>query len=374
VARRPKPTSIPPEPLAVGQQVGDVTVVQVAQGRLHGAAVLADGTVRCWGDATGCKCRVPKLLGRTVAVAVSDDHTVALQADGRVRSWGWQSLGQSTLLRRVGRAVEIAAGGAQYRCWTAALLEDGRIRIWGYGACPDSPWPVPEEHRRDFVEWCVPHLERRAAMGWLRRELAQSVRDWSSTRRNWAAVLADGRTIHDARRGVASSLIPEGLGPIQGIAIAEGLGAAITEHGSLTCWCDPWRSPIDTPEEGACFTKVSSGRYFIAALGADRRISIIAGRDSGWSRSLRVPDELQGRVVDIRAASQGIFAVDDSGRLHAWGRVDDINFLPFELTDDSWLEFATRMWGKTKEKIYPRHIRKSAVFKAIRTMHKLAEG
>lgn len=151
-------------PLALGDTVGEATVLQVATGVSHGVAMLSDGSVRCWGDQSSGKCRVPDPLEEVVAVAASDRHTMALQADGRVRAWGAMSLAKSALPRRAGKAVEIRAGATDRGCWSAARLDNGRVRIWGRGVCTGSPWPVAEEHRLDFAEWSVPHLKQGVAI------------------------------------------------------------------------------------------------------------------------------------------------------------------------------------------------------------------
>ncbi len=360
-------------PLSVGDTIDNASVVRVAEAGSHGVALLSDGTVRCWGDERYGKCRVPKSLGPVIAVDVSDGHTMVLQADGRVRAWGGLSISKPVPSRRVGRVIAIKAGSSDRGCWSAARLEDGRVRIWAYGACPGSPWPVAEEHRLDFVEWCVPHLMRRAAIEWLVQERGRSIRDWSATDRHWVAVLADGRTIGAADRFRMAMPIPEGLGPLRSIAIASGIGAAVEECGRLRVWFPPWNPSVEVPERQLGFTEVSGGQSFIAVLDEDRCVSIVARKDGGLSKSLRMPDELQGRIVAIHATSRALWAVDEDGRLHGRGKLDDVNSLPFELKDESWLEFATRMWGKTKQKIYPEHIRRSAEFKAIRMLHRLAE-
>jgi hypothetical protein len=86
-----------------------------------------------------------------------------------------------------------------------------------------------------------------------------------------------------------------------------------------------------------------------------------------------VPASIQGRVSAVHAKGASTWAVDVDGRLHGWGEIKKVDSLPVKLSDESWLEFATRMWGQTQETIYPEHIRESEAFKAIRTMHTLAE-
>ena len=238
--------------------------------------------------------------------------------------------------------------------------------------CTGSPWPVAEEHRLDFAEWSVPHLKQEVAIEWLAREKGGSIRDWSATSDDWIAVLADGRLIAQAERHAPGIKWPKDLSPLRSVALASGMAAAVRDDGQLRVWSLRRLRVVCVPDRRRRYTKVSPCGHCVVALDRKRRVSIIERDGRTWQCGFRVPPELQGRIVDIHAAPTGLWAVDVDGRLHGCGRLDQTDSLPFELSDEAWLEFATRMWGKTKQKIYPEHVRKSAAFKAIRTMHKVA--
>lgn len=132
------PTTIP----------GLSNVIQLAAGREHSVALLADGTVRAWGantanqvgDGTGGTVTSP-----TVVPGVSDvkevaagEHTLALRNDGRVYAWGLNAdgqlgLGDTTaraapeLIPGIDDAVAVAAG----RQHSLVLLADGSVRAFG---------------------------------------------------------------------------------------------------------------------------------------------------------------------------------------------------------------------------------------------------
>jgi alpha-tubulin suppressor-like RCC1 family protein len=132
--------------------VSDLTkVAALAAGEFHTCAVLADGTVRCWGentfgqlgDGTTDNTRplpvpVSGLSTAAVGLAAGRDHTCAVLADGSGRCWGGNAFGQIGDGTTTGRvlpmavngltnAVAIAAGGDH----TCARLADGSVRCWG---------------------------------------------------------------------------------------------------------------------------------------------------------------------------------------------------------------------------------------------------
>jgi alpha-tubulin suppressor-like RCC1 family protein len=155
-------------PVAVS---GMSTATAIAAGGYHSCALLADGSVRCWGlnfdgqlgDGTRSdRSTAVKVVGIGTAVAITagSSHTCALLADGSVRCWGLNYFGQlgdgagtyrsSTPVQAYGitTAVAVAAGGAFGH--TCAVLADHTARCWGWnfdgelgdGTTIDSPTPV----------------------------------------------------------------------------------------------------------------------------------------------------------------------------------------------------------------------------------------
>jgi alpha-tubulin suppressor-like RCC1 family protein len=142
----------------------------IAAGWNHTCVILEDGTVECWGDgdqgqvgnghnavANPIPVPVPG-LANAVAVAAGFGHTCAVLADGTVWCWGENShgqLGNGTMVRSlqpvkvdgITNAVSVTAGFNH----TCVLLSDGSMKCWGDdasgeltdGTQKDSAVPVP---------------------------------------------------------------------------------------------------------------------------------------------------------------------------------------------------------------------------------------
>jgi alpha-tubulin suppressor-like RCC1 family protein len=157
IGRDETPDSFPTLNVGTGR-----TVTEVATGEQSTCALLDDASVRCWGGQTfgpsigvpGSPNRVRAPLdvgptnvgGPTTAIAVGRYHACALLANGTVRCWGDASKGQlgygntnnigdnetpasaGPVPLGAGRtATAISAG----RFHTCALLDNGSIRCWG---------------------------------------------------------------------------------------------------------------------------------------------------------------------------------------------------------------------------------------------------
>ncbi|MDH3754110.1 MAG: hypothetical protein OEU32_09595 [Acidimicrobiia bacterium] len=164
------PGSVGPVDLGAGR-----TAVAIAAGGGHSCAVLDDGSVRCWGNASSGKLGygnttnigdnetpgsvgpVDLGAGRTaVAITVGDDHTCALLDDASVRCWGESTggrlghgnqddIGDNELPSSVGpvdlgsgRTATAVNGGSGHTC---AALDDATVRCWGTNSFGELGYP-----------------------------------------------------------------------------------------------------------------------------------------------------------------------------------------------------------------------------------------
>lgn len=102
--------------------------ISIAAGYEHFLIAHSGGTVSAWGDNSRSQCLVPAGLDDVVAVAAGRWHSLALKKDGTVVAWGDNRLGQCNLPQNLTRVKLIRAGWFH----SLVLLEDGTLRAWGF--------------------------------------------------------------------------------------------------------------------------------------------------------------------------------------------------------------------------------------------------
>ena len=409
-------------------------VGQVEEGAGHTALLLRDGSVLCLGDSAHGQCRVPERLGPVKEVAVGERHTVALCRGGSVRCWGDDADGQCSVPAGLSGAAAVAAGPRH----SAARLDDGGVVVWGSGcggvpwAIP--PARIVDTLRRSagsLTLACIDGLLGQAPPGALRhcdgtrhytvmvhgdgsvsclgdaparwkpeleyvgrwipephhpdklREIGSpigpcdqpeglaGVAAASAGHGHVAALLEDGGVVcwgHDER---AQCEVPAGLGPAAAVAAGGAHTMALLRDGRIACWGSNMFGQCEVPAGLADAVAVAAGDGHSAAL-------LRGGHVACWgrnrSRQCNVPDAVQGRAVAIHLSGSGSWALDAEGRLHMWGSGAPGRHLPFEVSDERWLEFATRMIGKVAESTFPERVRCLPKFRTIATLHRLAGG
>ncbi len=150
-------------PASVGAVNAGGKVIDVAAGAAHTCALLAGGKVRCWGrgasgrlgyantndvgdDETPASVGPVDVGGKVARIYAGGDHSCALLAGGTVRCWGANNYGQLGYghtnpigddetpasagdVDVGGTVIDLALGGSH----TCALLAGGRVRCWGWG-------------------------------------------------------------------------------------------------------------------------------------------------------------------------------------------------------------------------------------------------
>ena len=148
-------------PASVAPVVVGATPTLVEAGDHHTCVRTGPSSFRCWGEALGGRLgygddnnlgdnETPAAVDDITLdtqidqIVAGDDHTCALLAGGTVRCWGYNAAGQlgyghtnsvvvavlAPDLELGGTAIELAAGAYH----TCALLTGGAVRCWGLGA------------------------------------------------------------------------------------------------------------------------------------------------------------------------------------------------------------------------------------------------
>jgi len=248
------------------------TAISVSAGTWHSCAVMADGSVRCWGkneagalgDNTTTDSLVPVLVlgldgsvasSLAVSVSAGRNYSCTLLADGTVQCWGYSGGGQLgdgtttsssvpvsvsgiTGLSASTTAVGITAGDYQ----TCAVMADGAVQCWGlnnWGQLGDGT----------FVDKYVPT----GVLGVNGLSASTTAVSASAGSSHTCAVMADDSTScwGDNRLGqlgdgtslgssvpVAVSGLP-GLLPSSeavGVGIGQDYSCAVMADGTVKCW------------------------------------------------------------------------------------------------------------------------------------------
>jgi alpha-tubulin suppressor-like RCC1 family protein len=149
-----------PVTVITAQNIPLTDVVAIAAGEAHTCALVSSGTVRCWGDNSsgqlgdngnsGARSLTPVTVGGlTVVVGIAaggtlgSSHTCALLANGTVQCWGANGSGQlgdagvsgfqsklPVQVSGINNAVSIAVGEFH----TCALLANGLPFCWGFNS------------------------------------------------------------------------------------------------------------------------------------------------------------------------------------------------------------------------------------------------
>ena len=271
-------------PSKVGHLKVGQPVVSITAGKLHTCALLADGTLKCWGCGRHGKlghghegdsmhpeeAAVVKIGDVPVhSVDAGAFHTCALREDGSLRCWGHNGVGQLghgyESGKHVGddehpdsvgdvpladKATSVACGGTH----TCAIVNNGQVKCWGHN--------------------------------------------------KYGQLGNRGFTTHMGCVDVASKAVPvEGLnGPVKQLALGMSFSCALLESGDVQCWGnnqngaigEPPHDPVQYPgvpefvdrahktvDIGGKVKSIDAGAYHVCALLDNSQVRCWGGADSG---------------------------------------------------------------------------------------------
>ena len=308
-------------------------------GFAHTCAVLAAGTVRCWGAGTSGR------LGYASQASIGDDEVP--------RSAGPVDLG-------LGRTARAIAAGTLHTC---AILDDGTVRCWGSGASGRLGYGTTDDIGDD---------ETPAAAGPVNLGAGRTAKAITAGNAHTCAILDNGsvRCWGDGSSGrlgygnaatIGDDETPGAAGPVNlgagrtAVAITAGNAhtCAILDDGTVRCWGDGSSGQLgygntnaigddETPGSagpvdlgaGHTATAIAAGSFHTCAVLDDGSVRCWGGGGSGrlgYGNADTVgDDEAPGSVGPVNlgtgrtakaiaAGDQHTCAVLDTGAVRCWG-------------------------------------------------------
>ncbi len=287
---------------------GDVTglttgVTAVAVNGLYTCAIVAGGSVKCWGfnqngqlgnsttTASSTPVDVTGLTGGVTAITLGYDHACALLSGGGVKCWGNNATGQLGDGTTTNRSTPVTAAGLMSGVTaitagndhTCALVSGGGVKCWGNntsgqlgdGNVTPSPRPVDVTGLTSGVTAIAAGNGHTCAI-----LSGGGVKCWGN---NATGQLGDGtmtqRTTPVSVAGPASG--------VTAITTGNGFTCAIISGGGAECWGnnasgqlgDGTTTPRSTP---AAVTGLTSGVTIIAAGGNHTCALVSSGQPKCW--------------------------------------------------------------------------------------------
>jgi len=334
-----------------------VGAVDLAAGGLSTCARLSDASVSCWGDngsgqfgngTSGLNnlSAVPvasKVSPTVVALAAGTHHSCAILADGTVSCWGSDTGGQlgdggtgsvslpGPPVPGVTNAVEIA-GGLKFTC---ALTVAGAIRCWGDNAFGQHGDGTNSPQGIDSVAGIT---------GTFLGHGVTAGNQFTCGRRGSGAAACWGAGAQ-GQLGSSASVSSSNAVAVTGIANAIGLSAghgshacAIDAAGGARCWGDNSRGrlgngtltssnqPVPVINSGPLFVAISAGDLHTCAVAVGGTVSCWGAGDRGQlgagdTADSSAPRQVLGitNAVAVAAGNQFTCVLLSSGTVWCWG-------------------------------------------------------
>ena len=290
---RPLPMKAPGEPAPNASVT--MTWPQVSVGAYHSCALMANGSVTCWGGNEYGQATAPP--GAFSQLGTGYVHTCAIRTDGTIACWGFNNRGQAT--PPAGAFTQVSGGGSH----SCALAANGDVTCWGdnftgqVGGPPTTtlPFTATVTHPGPFT--------------------SVSAGSYDS-----CALRADGSVSCWGRAGVVGP--PPDTEKFIHLDNDVYLTCAVRVDGTLVCWgslVNAERVPEGT------FTQVSTGFSHACAVRTDG--DVVCWGFDGWGQVSGDPPEdyffvistHDGPFTQVSAGGMHTCAARGDGSLACWG-------------------------------------------------------
>jgi alpha-tubulin suppressor-like RCC1 family protein len=307
----------------------------VSAGVTHTCAIVADGSVKCWGDNTYRQLEVPSDLGPVKQISAAGRHTCAVTLSGSVRCWGSDTYGQVSVPENLSSVIQVSASGSH----TCAVKEGGVAVCWGDNTAsghvangkaivPAAIEPVASISAGTYTSCAVLVSGGLSCWG---GEVAKQ--EWWRNITGIIDIDIDNNICYlkAASASCASFDIQQNFGPISQISQGSFHTCAINSVGSVACWGSKiheanFRVPLDLGP----VTQVTAGDSHTCAVTISNQIRCWGNNDF-WQSS--VPGEIGvGRIASVSVGESTACVVTLDGKVHCWGsNYNFVNQVPKDL-------------------------------------------
>ena len=363
------------------------TAKEIATGYTYSCALIDKGSVLCWGSNHGARVlgaeivgslspvEVPELASGVTAIAAGTGHACALVAGGSVMCWGGNGMGQLGNGAAPGADVPVpadvtdlesvaaVAAGAYHTC---ALTREGAVKCWGNnatgalgdGSTIDSGLPIDVAGLGAGVSAIAAGNAHTCAL-----TDAGLVRCWGG---NFQGQLGNG--------SATSSSIPVDVPGLSAIAIAAGAAhtCALSLDGGVYCWgWGQWgqlgngattstNAPVAVSALAQGVMAITTGGRHTCALRGGGNVDCwgynSAGRlGDGSTADSSVPVAVSGLVekaIAISAGNAHTCAVLGNGAVNCWG-FNGSGQLGTGNTTDSKVPVEVMFAGRDESQVWP---------------------
>jgi hypothetical protein len=226
---------------------------------------------------------------KVALAAARDEFGLVVRPDGTVLAWGDKRFGQTDVPAGLGGVIAIAVGSGARSAHALALRADGTVVGWGDNTFKQASPPAD-----------------------LSNVVAIAAGELHSL-----ALTEDGRVLAWGNSTSPAGAVPDNLAPVKAIASGANFNVALLRDGRLTAWGLNDAGQCQVPQVSVQVVGIAAGsRHAVARLANGK---VITWGDNAV-KQCDAPSDLPP-VAAVFAGGEGSGALDQSSRLHAWGKV-----------------------------------------------------
>jgi alpha-tubulin suppressor-like RCC1 family protein len=186
------------------------------------------------------------------------------------------------------------------------------------------------------------------------------------------ALKADGSVACWGRNDSGQCNVPAGLGTVSAVAAGFFHTVALESDGSVVCWGNNDWDQSSVPAGLGPVSAVAAREFHTVALKADGSVACWGWNEYG---QCNVPAGL-ANIIAVAAGDTYTLALKADGSVTCWGTIDEDFRIPWELSDDAWLDLLadhrhSLMKARILSKVVPARIRRHPEYRGICAMQRI---